>query len=370
MNATHAPLSDILLRASVSSRCNFNCSYCPKDATASGGMENYAPDHLAGNALSPNGCTEALQHIRNCLGVRTVSFTGGEPTLNRSLPDLLVSARALFDRVEITTNGSDHDDSMATRFARVPLDLVKISLDATDPTSFAVITGVNNPAVFQGVIETVRTLAARGVPMALNAVVMRSTLASLRKLIAFARMVPCPIHLLDYVFYPSKRDHWETEFVPMEFLANVFTEEYGPPKTVTRYGCTFYTYNLEDIYIRFKDSMTATTRAPACSRCMEYCQEGPYGLKLSVEGWVTACPSIDPRKGVALPAGLDSNDAADRLATLVPMFTNTEVDTRSFAHFLRRWDLHPAVTRDEVRRTVRSCGPVTQRTTKRSAGWS
>jgi molybdenum cofactor biosynthesis enzyme MoaA len=349
MPGTHQNIPDIILRASVSRDCNFACVYCPKGDRASGGMENYAPDGLVGKALSAREYEAALRQIRDGLGVRQVTFTGGEPTLNAALLDLLKAAKATFERVEITTNGALVSERLVTAFQEMSLDLVKVSLDSVDPQQFIDIVGVKKDGVFDKVMSSIRNLSESPLAVALNVVVMKRSLSGLRNLTRFAEKVRCPVHLLDYVFYPSKRHDWEAEFVPMEFLVEAFAEEYGPPRTVMRYGCTFCEFNVGGIYVRLKDSMTATARAKACGACNEYCQEGPYGLKLSIEGWVTACPSVDPRKGVALSPGLSNEEAAGRLATLRPMFTEASTDKSSFERFLGTWDLHPAVSREDVR---------------------
>jgi hypothetical protein len=69
-----------------------NRRYCPKGDWLSGGMENYTPDALVGRVLSATEYEIMLRQIRDGLGVRKVSFTGGEPTLNAALPDLLKAA--------------------------------------------------------------------------------------------------------------------------------------------------------------------------------------------------------------------------------------------------------------------------------------
>lgn len=342
-------MPDIILRASISRRCNFSCKHCPKGDCLSGDMENYTPDGLVGRVLSAKGYESALGKIREVLDVRNVSFTGGEPTLNPALPDLLKTAKTTFERVEITTNGSLLSNRLVTAFEDLPLDLVKVSLDSVDSQQFIDIVGVKDNRVFDKVISSILKLSRTTITVALNVVVTKRNLSGLRNLIRFAKKARCAVHLLDYVFYPSKRRDWEAEFVPMEFLAEVFADEYGPPNTVTRYGCTFYQFDVGGIYVRFKDSMPATVRARACEACNEYCQEGPYGLKLSVEGWVTACPSIDLRKGVALLPRLSDEEATSRIATLRHMFTGTSVDKSSFEKFLKTWDLHPIVSWDDVR---------------------
>src|SRR4051794_29807655 len=90
----------VYVRASVASRCNLDCTYCPVEE----GMENRVPDHLAGRPLEPERMVNNLRLIA-AAGVEGESFTGGEPTLNPDLGDLIVATRPYFDRVELTTNG-------------------------------------------------------------------------------------------------------------------------------------------------------------------------------------------------------------------------------------------------------------------------
>src|SRR5665213_43697 len=85
----------IYVRASVSGKCNLNCVYCPKKE----GMENRVPDMLRGNNLTVEEYGRNLTHLaRN--GIRGISFTGGEPTLNPDLPEIITIARKIFERVE------------------------------------------------------------------------------------------------------------------------------------------------------------------------------------------------------------------------------------------------------------------------------
>lgn len=341
-------LPGIFLRASISDKCNFNCGYCPKNDWLSGGMENYTPNDFVGRALSVEDYKVALGQIKDGLGIRRISFTGGEPTLNPNLPELLRAARYTFDQVEITTNGSLLSDSLVDSLTSNRVDLVKVSLDTLNPQDFAGIVGVRGDRVLEKVVTAIRKLSSRPLKVVLNVVVMKRGLSGLRAVLDFAREVNCDVHLLDYVFYPSKKEDWESQFVPMEFLARVFVEQYGQPEEVVRYGCTFYRFRLGDIYVRFKDSMAGTMRAFACSSCMEYCQEGPYGLKLSNHGWVTACPSIDRAKGVLLSQELNTQEAKDRLAGLLHMFNGATSDPASFEKFLKMWNLRPQVSQGEV----------------------
>lgn len=67
-------------------------------------MENRAPVHLKGRDLGVEEYLANLAHLAR-QGLRGVSITGGEPTLNPDLPVLVSRAADIFDRVELTTNG-------------------------------------------------------------------------------------------------------------------------------------------------------------------------------------------------------------------------------------------------------------------------
>lgn len=350
--ATTSRRLPIVLRAAVVDKCNFSCVYCPKGDWSAGGMENYTPDSLVGETLTTAQYATALQQIHEVLGIDAVSFTGGEPTLNPQLGMILKGARSVFRKVEITTNGSNLSAKSLEDFESGGIRQVKVSFDTTDGSEFSAIVRSSNPGMRAKVAQGISMLRDAGFEVALNVVVMKRNLGILASVVDFARSTGCTVHLLDYVFYPSKRRDWEEQFVPLEHVAAALEAEYGSPIRIERYGCTFYSFTLGGTFVRFKDSMAGTTRATACATCAEYCQEGPYGLKLSTHGWVTACPSIDSSKGVSL-AGVNASLAEERLLTLNKMFIGTQYDSGSFARFLEVHSLSPMVTRQDVMNALR-----------------
>ena len=87
------------LRISLTERCNFRCTYCMP---------------LEGINLT---CAEKLMSfdeqkrtisIFSTLGMTKLRFTGGEPTLNKKLPELIRHARtnSAIQSIGITTNGT------------------------------------------------------------------------------------------------------------------------------------------------------------------------------------------------------------------------------------------------------------------------
>jgi hypothetical protein len=117
-----------------------------------------------------------------------------------------------------------------------------------------------------------------------------------------------------------------------------------------RGGCAIDWFDDDGVQIRLKSSYASTYRAGRCTGCAVYCQEGFYGLKHSVEGWVTPCPSGAQERGVHLPAGLDDAEAQTRLGPLLAELSATRRVDNSFDEFLRRRGL--AVPSERLRLPV------------------
>lgn len=330
----------IFVRASVSNVCNLSCVYCPKKE----GMENRVPAHLSGRLLTVAEYCRNLDHLeRN--GLKGIAFTGGEPTLNPHLPKLIRYAANRFERVELTSNGRYLDEMLP--LIAPHLHLLKVSLDTTDPTFAKEITNGTLREV-ERAVTAIRMACASGLKVAINAVVMRSNLAEINKIIELCRDInhrgypgKAYVSLLDFYYSNEKRAIWEREFVPISELAAGFEQRFGPKVAQTRFGCTFYWFNADGVDVRFKDSLGATHRAEKCSRCAQYCQEGIYGVKHSVEGWVTTCPTGDPGYGAHLASGLTDAEADSILAPLLRDIAESRPDTNSFKTMLERHNLNP-----------------------------
>jgi molybdenum cofactor biosynthesis enzyme MoaA len=313
-------------------------------------MENRVPKHLAGMRLSTVEYCRNLDHIaRN--GIRGISFTGGEPTLNPDLPLLVRHAARAFERVELTSNGF-HLREMLPALAP-HLHLLKVSLDATDEAAnSAIIRGPSGEAAkaCAAVVEACRL----GLRVGVNAVLMRSTRAEIESVMAFCRDVNrrqyagrAYVSVLDFYYSPEQRALWEREFVPIDELARQFEIRYGPRTTQERFGCSFYWFDANGVEVRFKDSLGATHRAPKCQKCHSYCQEGIYGLKHSVEGWVTCCPNGEVALGAHLASGVSDDQADVLLAPLIRDVRDAAPDGASFDTLVRTHSLKPSFRCDD-----------------------
>ncbi len=106
------------------------------------------------------------------LGVRDVRFTGGEPLLRRSLPQIVAATKALPSkpRTAMTSNGLGLKHT-ARALAEAGLDRVNISLDTVDPVVFERITRRNR---LKDVIAGLEAAREAGLtPVKVNAVLLR-----------------------------------------------------------------------------------------------------------------------------------------------------------------------------------------------------
>jgi molybdenum cofactor biosynthesis enzyme MoaA len=319
----------IYVRASVASTCNLNCIYCPKED----GMENRVPPRLKGKALTREEYQNNLIHLaRN--GIQGISFTGGEPTLNKQLPEFIEFSRKIFNRVELTTNGFALLEIIDK--VKENLDLIKISLDATNPNLVKEITHSKKRNELKTALDAIKACCKAGMQVGVNMVVMKSNVSQIREMIALCKNIDDSykgkiyLSLLDFYFTPQKKEIWEKEFFPLEFIEKEFTNLYGAPEIQNRFGCRFFWYEIDGVHVRFKDSFSATYRMLKCNNCPYYCQEGIYGLKHSVEGWLTTCPVNGEDFGSWLKPGLSSQEADHLIKSLMKNITTAQLQSDSF----------------------------------------
>jgi MoaA/NifB/PqqE/SkfB family radical SAM enzyme len=252
--------------------------------------------------------------------------------------------------VDLTTNG--------VRLAHVAdavkanVDLLKVSLDSTRPEIVASITGRGH--AYDAAVNAIQWAVAEGVPLGINAVVMRRTVGDLNSTIDYARRLThgatSPVHLslLDFYYTPSRREQWLAEFLPTSQVLDILTRSFGPPQTQDRFGCRFYWFDADGLRVRLKDSFGATMRAAKCNGCLSYCQEGVYGVKHSVEGWFTTCPSSREELGVHLGPGLTAGELNEHVDTVLCHVRGAAPQEQSFNIMCATHSLAPRSLPEDV----------------------
>lgn len=151
------------LRVSVTDRCNLRCTYC---------MPAEGLDWMPKEGMLSDEELIRLVRVLVGLGIESVRLTGGEPLLRRSLVDVVRGIAALEPRprIAMTTNGVGLA-RIAQALADAGLDRVNVSLDTTDPQTFARLTRRDR---IEDVFAGLAAAAAAGLtPVKVNAVAMR-----------------------------------------------------------------------------------------------------------------------------------------------------------------------------------------------------
>jgi molybdenum cofactor biosynthesis enzyme MoaA len=105
--------------------------------------------------------------------VTKIRFTGGEPTINKDLAELITHSRSIptINSVGITSNGLVLK-SQLDRLCEAGLTHVNISLDTLDADKFASIVRRDRKG-FNKVLAAVYAAVAKGLTVKINCVVMR-----------------------------------------------------------------------------------------------------------------------------------------------------------------------------------------------------
>ena len=113
----------ILSEVAITYRCNLRCNFCYAGCNCT---TNPAGDD---REMSGDEVREVLRKIYREGRVPSVSFTGGEPTLRRDLPELVHHAADLGMRVNLITNGTLVSARLAQVLADAGLDSAQVSLE-------------------------------------------------------------------------------------------------------------------------------------------------------------------------------------------------------------------------------------------------
>lgn len=160
------PLQD--LRISLLDRCNFRCPYCMPET-------QYTEDYqfLTKSARLSHAEILRIASIAVGQGVSKLRITGGEPLLDKKVPDLVGQLRDLsgVEDLALTTNGVLLGP-VAADLAAAGLQRVTISLDSLDEEVFATMSG--NRGDINKVLDGIAAAERAGLaPIKINVVVQR-----------------------------------------------------------------------------------------------------------------------------------------------------------------------------------------------------
>jgi molybdenum cofactor biosynthesis enzyme MoaA len=274
------------LRISLHGDCNMRCIYCPP-----WGENSYTID----NGLDTPSLKRILEELSEA-GFRVVKFTGGEPTLRKDLIDIVNFSHHLFPETRIITNGWSLS-KIASQLKQVGLNIIEVSLDAAESESYARMTQTS-VAMHTQVLAGIEEALKQEFPIQLNMVVTHKNFDQIEPMLRLAESfgnVTLKMLELVYYEYPGYQ-FWKENFVSMNEvipIVQLYSEDSGwvyPPGKVGSPMPGFALKNNAQVQILVKDGVVGTTYGSVCNNCPVFpCQDGLYGLTLTVDGYLKMC---------------------------------------------------------------------------------
>ena len=294
------PLHD--LRISLLDRCNFRCPYCMPEA-------EFNADYrfLKRQQLLTHQEIARIAKVAVSLGVSKLRLTGGEPLLDKKVPELVRALARLpgVDDLALTTNGSLLA-AYAERLAEAGLHRITVSLDSLDAEVFRRMSG--NRGDLAKVLDGIAAAERAGLtPIKVNTVVQRGVNDhTVLELLEHFRGSGHIVRLIEFMDV-GNRNAWKMqEVVPSRELLERIAERW-PLRPVGRSypGEVAKRYAYEDGQgeIGFISSVTA----PFCGACSR--------ARLSADGVLYTC--LFATRGTSLKDPLRQGASDAELADLL-----------------------------------------------------
>lgn len=206
----------------LTNRCNLNCRYC------------FAEKNSRRSDLSAEEWISILDGLYT-QGLRVLTLTGGEPTIHPGFREILAFAADRFI-VQLNTNGTRIDDSLADEVARANLKAVLVSLDSTTPDYHNRYRG---PGSWEAAMLAIERLRARGVGIVVSSTISSENLGELDALHELAASMGAEFNP-DVVFWAGHARGLPEEFFVAKSVVREYKEKYFSIDTTLGrfgYGC-------------------------------------------------------------------------------------------------------------------------------------
>jgi len=180
----------VLSEIALTYRCNLACRFCYANCGCTTDIPKRVKMKNAGdtkrnllcvglrrslrnntNELDTQGIKDVLYIIKNDAMVPSVSFTGGEPTLRKDLPDLIIYAKSLGMWTNLITNGTLIKRGEAKTLKKAGLDSAQVSLEGGIPLIHDNI--VRMPGAFLLTVQGIKNLKDSGIRVHTNTTISR-----------------------------------------------------------------------------------------------------------------------------------------------------------------------------------------------------
>jgi cyclic pyranopterin phosphate synthase len=299
-DALNRPLHD--LRISLLDRCNFRCPYCMPESEFNADYEFLT----RANRLTHEEILR-IAGVATRLGVSKLRLTGGEPLLDKKLPELVAGLVALpgVDDLAMTTNAMLLEPA-AKKLASAGLHRVTVSLDSLDDEVFSLMSGGRGD--LQQVLRGISAAEDAGIaPIKINVVVQRGVNDhTIIQLLEHFRGSGHIVRLIEFMDVGNRNGWRMDQVVPSRELLTTITARWPLTPVGRNYPgevARRYQYDDGEGEIGFISSVTE----PFCGSCSR--------ARLSADGVLYTC--LFATQGTDLREPLRNNADDSELADIL-----------------------------------------------------
>jgi len=179
----------IFVQFDVTNACNLHCAHC---ITSSG-------DALE-NELSTDEALKLIEELAE-LNVFQIGFSGGEVFVRKDIFQLMERAKELGIRVQVTTNATLVNHTIAERLSALELVTVGVSLEGATEESYGKFRGKEN---FKRALKGIKILLEYNLPVKIKTAVSRDNIDEMEDIVKLA--VELGVKAVDmFLLYPEGR---------------------------------------------------------------------------------------------------------------------------------------------------------------------
>jgi cyclic pyranopterin phosphate synthase len=266
------------LRVSLTSACNFACTYCVPDG------KRLMP---AREELGADELLTLVRYLKDAAGIDKVRVTGGEPLITPKFDDFLLGLGALdLKDISLTTNAQKLSEKLDV-ISAAGLKRLNISLDTLNPLKFRQIARGGD---LETVLEGIELALSRGIKLKINMVPMRTVnrddvLPLLR--FCLERGIELRFIELMRMGHLNQGQGFAQDFLSMQSLLDLIGAEYEYERTDAPFDSTAVRFKIPG---QGTFGIIANESEPFCSACTR--------LRLSSDGYLYGCLSSPRRESI------------------------------------------------------------------------
>jgi cyclic pyranopterin phosphate synthase len=264
------------LRISLTSACNYACTYCVPD-----GKRLVA----AQNELSAEAMARGVGYLIEAAGIERLRITGGEPLISPRLERFMgeVGRMGLSD-ISLTTNGQLLSRKLPI-LLEAGISRINVSLDTLDPAAFRAIARGGD---LQTVLDGMEQARAAGIRIKVNMVPLRGqNLDQVMPLLNYCLERGYELRFIELMrmgHLASDQNGFLQQFVSLAQLLSLIGERYEYLQADAPVDATAVRYRIPG---KGNFGVIANESVPFCRTCSR--------LRLSSTGWLHGCLSSSSR---------------------------------------------------------------------------